>query len=48
MTTLTMLTVSVGYVQVLKINPQSQSLSQMTKKTASQCLSVKNGLIKPL
>ena len=43
-----MLTVSVGYVQVLKINPQSQFSSQMTKKTANQCLSAKNGLTKPL
>ncbi len=29
-------------------SPQSQSLSQTTKKTASLCLSAKNGLAKPL
>ena len=39
----------IGWVRSgAEINPQSQSWFQMTKKTANQCLSAKNGLTKPL
>ena len=47
-TTLTMLTVLDGSVQALRTKHRSRSLSQTTKKTASLCLLVQNGLIKPL